>query len=514
MITVDESRWAEIRRLFHHEKMRRRAIARHLHISRDTVDTALASDRCPKRVSAPRGSILDPYQEAIQGILAQYPKLSAIRVFEKIRDLGYPGKITVVCDYLQKVRPRRPPEAFLKRETLPGVEAQADWGSCGHIAVDGTIRPLSVFVMALSFSRMLYVEFTVSQEMEDFLRCHVNAFGLFKGCPKVILYDNLKSVVLWRQGRLKRFNARFQEFAGTYLFEARPCSPARGNEKPRAETGVRYVKQNFLAGREFRDLNDLRIQAYHWLKDVANVRIHGTTGERPADRWEREKPHLQGVPPTPYDTRITRAVGVNHQTRVEFQTNTYTVPPRFVGQTLTLKAGPDRVTLYHGDTEVASHVRSYGRRKDVEDPVHTKAILATKRAGRADKQRDEFLALGPQADRFFEGLVERGHGSPDHHVERILDLVQEYGTTPVLAALERAIAFGAFGADYVQHILVQRCGEGLSTQKPDPLSLSTRPDLAVHTVEVPDLSEYSDLTDMEDDDGSDPSDGSDEHPQF
>jgi hypothetical protein len=198
---------------------------------------------------------------------------------------------------------------------------------------------------------------------------------------------------------------------------------------------------------------------------------------------------------------------------VEFQTNTYTVPPRFVGQTLTLKARPDRVTLYHGDTEVASHVRSYGRRKDIEDQVHTKAILATKRAGRVDKQRDELLALGSQAERFLEGLVERGHGSPDHHVERVLNLVQEYGRTPVLAALERAMAFGAFGADYVQHILIQRCGEDPFTKKPDPLSLSTRPDLAEHTVEVPDLSEYSDLTDMEDDDGNDPSDGSDEPPQ-
>jgi hypothetical protein len=320
-------------------------------------------------------------------------------------------------------------------------------------------------------------------------------------------------VVVWRQARLTRFNPRFQEFAGAYLFEARPCNRGRGNEKPRAETGVRYVKQNFLAGREFRDLTDLKVQAHHWLKDVANIRIHGTTGERPIDRWDREQSMLQPLPATPYDTRITKSTDVNHQARVEFQTNTYTVPPRFVGQSLTLKAGPDRVTLYQGDTEVASHVRSYGRNKDVEDSAHTRAILQTKRAGRVDKQRDEFLSFGSQAEKFLEGLVRRSHCSPDFHIQKILTLIEDYGATAVLSALERAIAFGAFGADYVQHILMQRSGDGRATRRPDPLSLSTRPDLAAHTVEVPDLSDYDDLTDLEENDGTDNPDAREDEPQ-
>ena len=379
-----------------------------------------------------------------------------------------------------------------------------DWGSCGHITVDGTIRPLSVFVMVLSYSRRLYIEFTVSQEMEDFLRGHVNGFESFGGCcPKVILYDNLKSVVTWRQKRLIQYNNRFLEFAGTYLFEPRACNPCRGNEKPRAETGVRYVKQNFLAGREFRDLADLRVQAFHWLRDVANVRTHQTTRERPIDRFEQEKDLLQPVPRSPYDTRICRPVRVTHQIRVKFQTNTYTVPLGHVGQVLTLKAGPDRVWLYHADREVACHVRCYGRYRDIENPAHTKAILETKPKGRTHKERDEFLGLGSVAKTFLDGLVHKGQGNPDFHIAKLLGLVAEYGATPVLGAIQHAIHFKAFGADVVQNILYQRLGQGASPARPNPLDLTTRPDLAAPTIDPPNLAKYAHLTNLKEDEHDD-----------
>ena len=333
---MDEALWTTIRCMYHHDKLSQRAIAEQLDIDRSVVTLAVNSASCPQRTVSERGSMLDPFRDAIDGILEKYASLSAVRILEKLRALGYKGQISILKALLAMIRPRKSPEAFLKRETLPGEEAQVDWGSCGHILVEGVIRALSVFVMVLSFSRRLYIEFTVSQEMEDFLRGHVNAFESFGGrCPKVILYDNLRSVVKWRQKRLIRFNNRFLEFAGTYVFEPRPCNVRRGNEKPRAETGVRYVKQNFLAGREFRDLADLRMQAFHWLRDVANVRTHGTTHERPIDRFERERELLQAVPRSPYDTRICRPVSVTHQIRVKFQTNTYTVPPGYVGQTLT-----------------------------------------------------------------------------------------------------------------------------------------------------------------------------------
>lgn len=501
---MDEGLWAQIRRMSHHDKMKNRAIARELDIDRSVVALALNSQRCPQRTVSPRGSMLDPFRDAVDGILEKYPSLSAVRILEKLRAIGYKGQISILKDLLATIRPRKTPEAFLKRETLPGEEAQADWGSCGHILVEGVIRALSVFVMVLSFCRRLYIEFTVSQEMEDFLRCHVNAFESFGGrCPKVIVYDNLRSVVKWRQKRLIRFNNRFLEFAGTYLFEPRPCNPRRGNEKPRAETGVRYVKQNFLAGREFRDLTDIRMQAFHWLRDVANVRIHGTTHERPIDRFERERELLEPVPRTPYDTRICRPVNVCHQIRIKFQANTYTVPPGYVGQVLTLKAGPDRVWIYDGDREVASHIRSYGRYHDIEDPAHVKAILATKPRGQIHKERDQFLNLGTPAQRFLEGLVRNRHGDPDFHIHKLLGLVEDHGATLVLEAIEHALQYGAFGADVVQNILYQRKDPTCPEPRPNPLDLTTRPDLAEYTTDLPDLDEYDHLTNLGENDDDD-----------
>ncbi len=494
---MDEKSWADIRRLALHEKMKQRAIARHLGISRDLVAKALASETCPRRVASPRGSILDPYESALVGILAEYPTLSGVRLFEKLGELGYPGKLFILRARLRELRPRRPAEAFLKRESLPGQEAQADWGSCGVVACEGIFRPLSVFVMTLSFSRMLYVEFTVSQEMEDFLRCHVNAFNYFGGVPRRILYDNLRSVVQWRQGRLTRFNVRFQEFAGHFPFEAVACNPRRGNEKPRAETAVRYVKQNFLAGRQFDELAQIRSASFHWLNQIANVRLHATTGERPVDRFEREKPVLQPLHSVVPDTRLCRSVYVTHQARVALQGNTYSVPPQYVGQMLTLKAAPDRVWLYDQDREVASHPRSYGRYRDVEDSKHARAILALKQKGHLDKQRDEFLSLGPMAQQFVEGLVLRADTQPAYHIQKLLELVADYGRTAVQGALEHALRYRAFGADYVKNILLQKLGPDGQPHRPRPLDLSRHPELARHNVEEPDLSDYETLSSLE-----------------
>lgn len=495
---MTEQQWAEIRRLFFEEKFKKRGIARHLALHPDTVARAVAADTFPRRDSPSRGSLVDAFEEPIRGLLDRFPDLSGVRLFEELQKLGYTGRISILRDRLRELRPRRQPEVFLRRETLPGEEAQADWGSCGMIQTDNVVRPLSVFVMVLSFSRLLYVEFTVSQEMEDFLRCHVNAFRFFGGYPKTILYDNLRSVVAWRQQRFTRLNARFQEFTGTYRFEARPCNPGRGNEKPRAEVGVRYVKQNFLAGRSFTNLQEIQIASAHWLREVANVRTHGTTGERPVDRFLREKERLHGLPAAPYDTRICRDVYVNHQARVSFQNNTYSVPPAFVGQELVLKAAPERVFVYDKDREVASHRRAYGRYRDTEDPAHGRAICLHKRKGHLDKQRDEFSALGSAAERFLQGLVERGHGSPALHVERLLALVESHGKTEVLGALEHAMRYGAFGAEYVENILRQRLGRRQPSA--NALELSTRPDLARHQVEAPDWKDYAHLGELEEHD--------------
>lgn len=165
------------------EKLSQREVARRLRIDRGTVKRALKSSTPSRRKSKLRGSQLDRYKGQIKELIQNYPALSSVRVIEEIAKAGYKGSLTLVRNYLRKIRPVKK-EAYLRIETLPAESAQVDWANCGYIKVEGTIRKLSCFVMVLSYSRLLYVEFTISQRLEDFINCHINAFHYYNGVPK------------------------------------------------------------------------------------------------------------------------------------------------------------------------------------------------------------------------------------------------------------------------------------------------------------------------------------------
>jgi transposase len=194
-----------------------------------------------------------------------------------LREEGYRGGITILRDYIRRIRPPKQP-VYLKLHFAPGECAQVDWGAQGTVAVGNTSRRLSFFVMVLAFSRQIFVEFTVSQTMEHFLSCHEHAFAAFGGVPSKIMVDNLKSAVLQRlAGSAPVFNPRYQDFARHHGFTIAPCNVARGNEKGRVESGVGYVKKNFLRGLKLTEFSAIQAAAQVWLDTIANVRIHGET---------------------------------------------------------------------------------------------------------------------------------------------------------------------------------------------------------------------------------------------
>jgi hypothetical protein len=163
-------------------------------------------------------------------------------------------------------------EPPLRLRTLAGEQAQADWGYFGRISINRAIRTLMGFIMVLSYSRDIFLHFFLNACIENFLRGHIEAFSAWDGVPRVILYDNLKSVVLERHGDAIRFNPTLLEFSRHYRFEPRPVAIARGNEKGRVERALRYVRDSFFAGRKFVDLNDLNAQAKAWCREVAAAR--------------------------------------------------------------------------------------------------------------------------------------------------------------------------------------------------------------------------------------------------
>lgn len=450
---MNQELWAEIRRLCLSEKVSQREVALRLRVDRGTVTRALRRESFQiYQMRKERSSKLDNYRDEIKELIREYPKLSVTRIFEQITKKGYRGSLSLVNNYLWELRPKRK-ESFLRIESLAGEEAQVDWANCGKIMVEGAWRNLSCFVMVLSYSRMMYLEFTLSQRMEAFIEGHINAFNYFGGVVKKVLYDNLRSVVLWRDGSEIGFNNRFMDFVGVYLFKPRLCRIFRGSDKGKVENCIKYIKGNFLAGRYFKSFYDLQRQAIDWRDNVANVRIHSTTRQRPVDRFHDEKDKLMPLPQMPYNVIIPIPVCSNHYCRIKFDSNAYSVPQQYANKSLIVKPTNHEVCIYYKNKLIATHKRSWGKYKVIEDPNHIRDLLKMKKQAIVSKIKDEFISLGQGANEYFNGLVSKDCNLP-RELAKILKLRHKYGITEVLQAINDALKFQAYGASYIHNIII------------------------------------------------------------
>ncbi len=483
---IDYETFVKIKVLKDRHALKCRQIAEELSLDYRTVYKWLDQKHYQQRKSPQRASKLDPFKGQIVRMLQTYP-YTAAQIFQRLREDDFDGGYTIVKEYVRKVRPPKI-KAFLKLSFAPGECAQVDWGSYGSVAVGETRRRLSFFVMVLCYSRMMYVEFTVSQTMEHFLGCHQNAFDWFGAVPGKIMVDNLKSAVLKRIiGKDPVFNPKYLDFANLHGFTIAPCAVGKGNEKGRVESGVGYVKKNFLAGLEIPNFNALNPAVIHWLDTVANVRIHGETGKRPVDRLPRERQCMTQLPPYPYDIATIEQVRASRQFRVAVDANRYSVPAEYAGALLTLKTYPDRICIYHQQKLIARHVRSYDRKKDFELPDHPKALLAQRRKARDQKIFMRFLSLSDKADEYYRQLEQR-RMNPAHHIRQIVALSEIYGEQAVQRAIEDAFDFQAFSCEYIANLLEQRTRK---IAQPAALHLTRRQDLLEITVEKPDMEIYN-----------------------
>ena len=222
--------WAEIRRLAEIEKLSGREIAQRLHCSRHTVNAALDLTQPPASAPVRRKSLLDPYVERIQGLLARHPDLSAVRIHEEIARAGYTGSTIILRRYLRQVRPARG-RVYQEVHYEPAQAMQVDWGECGSVQVGATTRKVSVFVAVLCYSRLLYIEFTLSQRKAEFYRGLVNALTFFGGSPRAVIFDNLKAAVLNGSGRHACFHPEFLALCGYFCMQPLACAPRDPDSK-------------------------------------------------------------------------------------------------------------------------------------------------------------------------------------------------------------------------------------------------------------------------------------------
>lgn len=451
---ISDEQVAHIRQLFHAEHWKIGTLAAELGLHPDTVRAALDTDRFRSHPRF-RDRLADPYLDFLRQTLQQYPRLRATRLFQMICPRGYTGSVSQLRRVVAELRPPRR-EAFLRLHTFPGEQAQADWAHFGEVTIGRARRRLSAFLLTLSYSRALWLEFFLDQSLEHFLLGHVHAFQDWNGAPRTVLVDNLKSVVLERRGDAIHFHPRWLELSAHYHFAARPCRPARGNEKGRVERAIQYARASFFAARSFTTLADFNRQALQWRDQFAYQRPWpGDDSRSVAQAFEEEKTHLLPLPAHPFSCDLMRTVYADKTLYVRFDLNDYSVSPQALGRALTLIASPTTVRLLDGSSEIVSHRRSYDRHQLVEDPAHRQALLEQKRKALGSTAGGRLATQVPVSHAFLRAAFERGESSA-RLTAQLLRLLDDYGAVELAAALGEALDQGTPRLSSVAFILTRR----------------------------------------------------------
>lgn len=490
MISADLK--AKIRRLYHAEGWPVGTIGRHLRLHHNTVRRSLLHDGVPLSALATRRSKADPYLPFMLGMLEKYPTLTASRLYEMVRERGYDGGPDHFRAFVARHRKRPAAEAYLRLSTLRGEQAQVDWGHFGHIDVDGARRPLVAFVMVLSWSRWTFLRFGVDMRMGSFLEHHEAAFRAWGGVPRVALYDNLKSAVTQRIGDAIVFNTNLLAFAGHYGYEPRPVAPYRGNEKGRVERAIRDVRTSFFAAREWTDLADLNAQAERWCREVRGSRRH------PEDRtltvaqaFAEERTLLRALPSDAFPVADRVEAKVGKTPYVRFDGNDYSVPHDRVRRTLTVLATSDTVRVFEGTEVIATHTRSWGKGRQVEDAAHMAALVERKRMARQARGMNRVFVSVPRAQELVRVLAERG-GSIGGAVARLGELLDAFGAEEMVAAVDEAMAGDAPHVAAVRQVLDRRRRDN-GQLAPIPVALPDDPRVQGVVVRRPTLGVYDAL---------------------
>lgn len=439
-MTIPPDLEAQILRYYHVEKWLTGTIARQLRVHHETVARVLAQAGLPQIGGPQRRSKIDPYLPFILETLGKFPTLTASRLYDMVWERGYRGGKSRFRTVIACHRPRPKAEAYLRLRTLPGEQAQCDWGHFGNLLIGRARRPLMAFVMVLSYSRQIFLRFYLDARMENFLRGHLGAFTAWQGIPRVILYDNLRSAVLERHGDAIRFNPALLSVAAHYRFEPRPVAIARGNEKGRVERAIRFVRDAFFAARTFVDVDDLNTQADTWCRGLAAER---RCPEDPArsvgEVFTEEALQLLRLPDNAYPVLERVAVKAGKTPYVRFDRNDYSIPHACVQRTLTVLADPGQVRIVDAEAVIATHPRSYDKGAQIEDPAHVQALVDSKHAARRHRATDRLAQAAPASRALLSAAAQRGDNLGSI-TANLMHLLERYGPSQLDAAIVEALA--------------------------------------------------------------------------
>ena len=410
-------------------------------------------------------SSVEPYRDFVAELLRQGVEIAAIyaRLQEEKK---YSGSYSAVYRFARKLKPVRP-EVTVRVETKPGEEAQVDFGYAGMM-IDpetGELRKTWVFVLTLSWSRHQYVEFVFDQKVETWLRLHRNAFAFLGGVPERVVIDNLKAGIAkscWHEPQAQH---AYRECAEHYNFLISPCRPRTPQHKGKVEKGgVHYVKRNFLGGRQPTTTTQANRDVLRWVQTTAGQRIHGTTKERPLDRFETEKAVLRPLPPTPYDLAVWKQVKLHRDCHVVFEQSYYSAPFSLVGQRLWVRGGSQDVQIFDAAYQrVATHSRAQRPGQRLTKLNHLPPEKVPGLQLTRDSCRQQAEQIGPATRRVVDMLLDHRPEDRLRTAGRLLRLAERFSPQRLEKACLRALCY-----DEPSYITVKRILEQNLDQEPPP----------------------------------------------
>jgi len=414
-----------------------------------------SGEEIPEKKSHPR--LLDPHKEKILELMEK--GLSGIRINEELIREGVKVGYSTLKDYIAVIRKRE--NIFVRIHTDPGEEAQVDFGYAGLTpGNNGKKRKTWVFNMRLSYSRLDYYEKVYNQRVETFIQCHINAFNYFGGVPWRVKIDNLKAAILEANFYEPVYQRQYKDFADYYGFDPVPCRVYHPNDKGKVESGIKYVKGNFFAGRQFKDGRDIDVQLFNWQENTCNSRVHGTTRKIPREVFDNEeKIKLKTLPLEEFNLSEVGLRKVYHDCHIFVDYNYYSIPFEYVGKYVEIDLSRTLLKAFYNNKQIVLHQRIQGKGEFSTENKHYPKYKTYSETEYQEKYQAKMCGIGSYAEQLFFAIVEKKPADWSRPVQGIISLSKSFPNDIIDLACKRALAFGVCQYQIIKNI----CSNGSYT---------------------------------------------------
>ena len=442
-------------RALHRQGKGSKCIAHELQLARNTVRKYLRAEYPPQETRTRTiNSALTPFVGEIKRMLTE--DLNGSRILRELQAQGYTGPQRTFYRQFHKLQAKYQPEPAVERfETPPAKQGQFDWAEYAITCRQGILR-VYVFDLILGYSRYqhFYPSLTINQKAV--FEAFEDSFRHLNGVPREILIDNPRTMVLKPRPDLV-WNPRFKDFADHYGFKPIACWPYRAQTKGKVENPFRFLEEQFIKGTVFADFADFRYRLADFADQVVNVRIHGTTRERPCDRRLKEQSLLTPLPEVRFIAARELFRHVSHDCLISFGGSRYSVPWQYAGKSVWLRyTQQDQLEVYAANGSLlARHPLNHQPGSVNTIPEHY-AGLRTARDGAKALLIEVFKERFPEDELFLEKLLSQYKFNASQQLRRILKLHRCYGTAALRAAFQVAAECNTYSGNFLQGVLRQQ----------------------------------------------------------